>query len=151
MKLETNANICHLFAYIAALPSLYINMQFLHSSQHQVELSSESRISYLIPEQKMLEKMRVFDLESEIEEFEEMTRNACQVQRDTLRKILEQNVESEYLQNLGLDGRNDAESFKACIPIVAYRDIEPYIQRIINDGDISQVLTGKPITALSLR
>ena len=94
--------------------------------------------------------MRVFNQESEIEEFEELTRNAAQVQRDTLRKILEQNGEAEYLHSFGLNGRTDAESFKACVPIVTHKDVEPYIRRIV-DGDTSPILTGKPITALSLR
>ena len=82
----------------------------------------------------MSEEKRVFNLDSEIEEFEELTRNAAQVQRDTLKKILEQNGEAEYLQSLGLNGRTDAESFKGCVPIVTHKDVEPYIRRIV-DGD----------------
>lgn len=97
----------------------------------------------------MLEKIRVFNLDREIEEFDDLTRNAGQVQRDTLRQILEQNGEAEYLQSLGLNGRTDPESFKACVPIVTHKDLEPYFQRIV-DGDTSQVLTGTPVTALSL-
>ncbi|KAG1367710.1 jasmonoyl--L-amino acid synthetase GH3.5 [Cocos nucifera] len=78
-----------------------------------------------------------------------LTKDAGRVQRETLRKILEQNGDAEYLQNLGLGGRTDPESFKACVPLVTHKDLEPYIQRII-DGDTSPVLTGKPITSISL-
>ncbi|XP_019163516.1 PREDICTED: protein ETHYLENE INSENSITIVE 3-like [Ipomoea nil] len=44
----------------------------------------------------------------------------------------------------------DSESFKACIPLVSYKDLEPYIQRIA-DGDANPILTAKPITAMSRR
>lgn len=94
--------------------------------------------------------MGVFSLESVIEAFEASTKDAAQVQRETLRWILEENSEAEYLQSLGLAGRTDPESFKACVPLVTHKDLEPYVQRIA-DGDFSPVLTGSPITSLSLR
>ncbi|KAJ8485926.1 hypothetical protein OPV22_018411 [Ensete ventricosum] len=93
--------------------------------------------------------MRVLSLESVIEEFEALTNDAGRLQTETLRKILEQNGEAVYLRNLGLGGRTDPESFRACVPLVTHRDLEPYIQRIA-DGDASPVLTGKPITSISL-
>lgn len=93
--------------------------------------------------------MKVFGLDSVIEEFETLTKDAGPVQRETLQKILEQNGAAEYLQKFGLGGRTDPESFKACIPLVTHKDLEPYIQRIV-DGDKSPVLTGKPITSISL-
>ncbi|CAL9198054.1 unnamed protein product, partial [Musa hybrid cultivar] len=93
--------------------------------------------------------MRVFSLENVIDEFEALTKDAGRLQRATLRKILEQNAEAEYLQNLGLGGRTDPESFKVCIPLVTHSDLEPYIRRIV-DGDTSPILTGKPITSISL-
>lgn len=85
-----------------------------------------------------------------IEEFEAMTKDAERVQEECLEKILEENGSTEYLQKLGLNGRTDQESFKACVPIVTYKELEPYIQRIV-DGDPSPILTGKPITNMSLR
>ncbi|CAK9319131.1 unnamed protein product [Citrullus colocynthis] len=97
----------------------------------------------------MLEKMETFDGEKVIEEFEEMTRDAERVQRETLKKILEENGSAEYLQNLGLDGRTDPQSFKDCVPLVTHDDLESYIQRIA-DGDSSPILTGKPIKTISL-
>ncbi|XVE77251.1 hypothetical protein DITRI_Ditri13aG0047200 [Diplodiscus trichospermus] len=97
----------------------------------------------------MLEKMEILDVEKVIEEFEAMTKDAENVQRETLKKILEENGCAEYLQNLGLNGRTDPESFKACVPLVTHKDLEPYIQRIA-DGASSPILTGKPITTISL-
>lgn len=98
----------------------------------------------------MLEKMETVDVDELIEEFETITKDAGRIQRETLRKILEENASAEYLQNLGLNGRTDPESFKSCVPLVTHEDLEPYIQRII-DGDISPILTGKPITTISRR
>lgn len=99
---------------------------------------------------RILEKMdKNFDPEEFIEEFERMTEDAEQVQRETLRKILEEDGNTEYLRKCGLDGRTDPESFKACVPLVTHEDLDPYIQRIA-DGDGSPILTGKPITAISL-
>lgn len=96
----------------------------------------------------MLEKMETVDVDEVIEEFETITKDVERIQRETLRKILEENASAEYLQNLGLNGRTDPESFKSCVPIVTHEDLEPYIERII-DGDMSPILTGKPITTIS--
>ena len=85
-----------------------------------------------------------------IDEFELLTRDAGHVQQDTLRKILELNADSEYLNRFNLERRTDSKSFKSCIPLCVHSDIESYIQRIA-DGDNSLVLTGKPITSLSVR
>ncbi|KAI3444444.1 hypothetical protein Pfo_001109 [Paulownia fortunei] len=98
----------------------------------------------------MLEKMEErLDPEAVIEEFEALSRDAGRVQRETLKKILEENGGTEYLQRWGLNGRTDPDSFKACVPLVAHKDLEPYIQRIA-DGKSPSVLTGKPITTISL-
>ncbi|GAB4861630.1 Jasmonoyl--L-amino acid synthetase jar6 [Ancistrocladus abbreviatus] len=93
--------------------------------------------------------MEVLDAKKVIENFEDMTSNAERIQEETLKKILEQNGPAEYLKKLGLNGRTDVESFKACVPVVTHQDLEPYIQRIA-DGDTSPILTGKPITTISL-
>ncbi|XP_058096072.1 jasmonoyl--L-amino acid synthetase JAR4-like [Magnolia sinica] len=97
----------------------------------------------------MLEKMNGFTHQSVIDEFEATTKDAGKVQVETLGKILEENGEAEYLQKLGLNGRTDPESFKACVPLATHPDLDPYIQRIA-DGDFSPILTGKPITTISL-
>ncbi|KAK7258570.1 hypothetical protein RIF29_24150 [Crotalaria pallida] len=91
-----------------------------------------------------------FNIDKVIEEFQSLTKDVERVQRETLKQILEDNASAEYLQNLGLKGRTDPESFKACVPLVTHKDLEPYIYRIV-DGDASSILTGKPITTLCLK
>ena len=99
----------------------------------------------------MFEKMdSKFDPEEVIEDFEMLTKDAERVQKETLQKILEENGSTEYLKKWGLNGRTDHESFKAFVPLVTHKDLEPYIQRMA-DGDTSPILTGKPITTISLR
>lgn len=93
--------------------------------------------------------MTICSSEEIIDEFELLTRDARRVQQDTLRKILELNGDAEYLNRFNLGRRTDSKSFKSCIPLCVHSDIESYIQRIA-DGDDSPVLTGKPITSLSL-
>ncbi|KAK9103824.1 hypothetical protein Sjap_021078 [Stephania japonica] len=97
----------------------------------------------------MLEKMEELNHEDVIKEFNSLTKDAERVQVETLRRILEENGNAEYLNSFGLNGRTDLASFKACVPLSTHKDLEPYIQRIA-DGDASPVLTGKPITAISL-
>ncbi|KAK7275332.1 hypothetical protein RIF29_16445 [Crotalaria pallida] len=97
----------------------------------------------------MLEKVEEFNMDKVIEEFEAVTKDAEKVQRETLKRILEENASAEYLLSLGLNGRTDPESFKACVPLATHKDLEPYINRMI-DGDYSSILTGKPITSMSL-
>ncbi|XP_062224673.1 jasmonoyl--L-amino acid synthetase JAR4-like isoform X2 [Phragmites australis] len=97
----------------------------------------------------MLEKKCEFRGEEAIAEFEEITLDAAAVQRETLRRILADNAAAEYLQGLGLAGRTDVDSFRACVPLATHADLEPYIARIA-DGDTSPILTGKPVTSISL-
>lgn len=98
----------------------------------------------------MLDKTQErLDLEAVIEEFERLSMDAGRVQRETLKKILEENGETEYLSKWGVNGRCDPESYKGCVPIVTHNDIEPYIRRIAN-GDTSSIITKKPIPAISL-
>ncbi|KAM6583920.1 hypothetical protein CsatB_010922 [Cannabis sativa] len=97
----------------------------------------------------MLEKMEEFNGDIVIDEFEALTADVERVQRETLKQILEENESAEYLQNSGLNGRTDPESYKSCVPIVTHKELEPYIMRIA-DGETSPILTGKPITTISL-
>lgn len=84
-----------------------------------------------------------------IDKFEAMTKDAENVQRETLKAILERNSGTEYLRKWNLNGRIDPQHFKSCAPVVTHADLAPYIQRIA-DGDTSPVLTADPIPVISL-
>nr|GEX12616.1 jasmonic acid-amido synthetase JAR1-like [Tanacetum cinerariifolium] len=99
----------------------------------------------------MLEKMeKEFDPEQVIKEFEDLTKNAKRVQTEILNKILKENCEAEYLKNCGLDGKTDPESYSSYVPLVTHKELEPLIQQIA-DGAPYPILTGKPITTITLR
>ena len=83
-------------------------------------------------------------------ELEEMTRDARAVQLETLRRILERSADSEYLQRHGMNGRTDEASFKACVPVITFADIETDVDRIAN-GDASAILCADPISSFALR
>ena len=67
---------------------------------------------------------------------------AMSIQREKLREILARNAEVEYLQRHGLAGRTDVESFRKCIPLVSYSDVEEDILKLVN-GDEDQI--NKPV------
>ncbi|KAL9233876.1 hypothetical protein vseg_008812 [Gypsophila vaccaria] len=77
--------------------------------------------------------------------IEEMTRNADQVQKRVLQKILSCNTETEYLKRYSLKGAADRDTYKAKVPMVTYEDLQPEIQRIAN-GDTSPILSSHPIS-----
>ncbi|KAJ0428381.1 putative GH3 family protein [Helianthus annuus] len=88
--------------------------------------------------------------------FQEVARNARNVQAETLKTILEMNHGAEYLKKwLGdIDVHNmDAEAlqslYESMVPLASHADLDPYIQRIA-DGETSPLLTKQPITTLSL-
>ncbi|KAJ9556055.1 hypothetical protein OSB04_010669 [Centaurea solstitialis] len=92
---------------------------------------------------------KIFDGEQVIEEFEALTKDAKRVQTETLKKILEENCEAEYLKKWGVDGNTNPEAYSSFVPLVTHKDLEPYIQKIA-DGASYPVLTGIPITTLTL-
>ncbi|XP_047314962.1 jasmonoyl--L-amino acid synthetase JAR4-like [Impatiens glandulifera] len=98
----------------------------------------------------MLEKKMVDDFDSEefIQEFDLLTKDAERVQKETLKKILEDNRDTEYLQKWRMEN-TDPETYRNCVPLVTHNDLEPYILRIV-DGETTPILTNKPITTISL-
>ncbi|CAH8254678.1 unnamed protein product [Arabidopsis lyrata] len=84
-----------------------------------------------------------------LKDLEELTLNAEQIQDDVLKEILTLNANTEYLHRF-LHGSSDKELFKKNVPVVSYDDVKPYIERIANGGEPSDVISGKPITGFFL-
>lgn len=87
--------------------------------------------------------------EAALKEIERLTRNADKVQEDILKEILERNRETEYLSKF-MDKSGSPKEFKQCVPVITYKDIQPYIRRIAN-GEDSSLITGHPITEMLCR
>ncbi|KAI3796603.1 hypothetical protein L1987_39281 [Smallanthus sonchifolius] len=121
-----------------------LHHSFPSKSKHKAVFEAFSTVFYVI--KKMEHK---FDSEKVIEEFESLTKDAKRVQIETLKKILKENGEAEYLKKWNLDGRFDPQTYTCCVPVVAHKDLDPYIQKIA-DGASYPVLTGKPVTNITL-
>lgn len=84
-----------------------------------------------------------------LKEIEKLTEKAGKFQESILKEILIQNGQTEYLSKY-IKGSKDVKDFKRCVPVTTYKDIYPYIQRIIN-GEGSSLITGHPITEMLCR
>ncbi|KAL2631123.1 hypothetical protein R1flu_015809 [Riccia fluitans] len=82
-----------------------------------------------------------------LEYLEEITSNPRLHQERLLQQILEKNANSHYLQQFGMNGATDVQTFRKLLPVCDYEDIRPLIQRIA-DGDKSQLLSGDPVVEL---
>ncbi|KAJ1402342.1 GH3 family [Sesbania bispinosa] len=87
--------------------------------------------------------------EEALKEIERLTMKAAEVQESLLKQILTQNKETEYLNKyMRADTYiTDIAEFKRCVPVISYKGIFPYIQRIAN-GEDSSLITGHPITEM---
>jgi auxin responsive GH3 family protein len=89
------------------------------------------------------------DNEAGLKLLEDLTNNACQIQRQVLEYILTTNLHTGYLKSF-LNGDSSKENFKNKVPIVNYEDIKPCIERIAN-GEPSSIISAQPITELLTR
>jgi len=81
-----------------------------------------------------------------LKELERITSKAAEVQDNILCGILEQNKDTQYLSKY-MKGSKDVLEFKRSVPIITYKDVCPYIQRIAN-GEDSSLITGHLITEI---
>ena len=72
------------------------------------------------------------------------------IQHAKLREILEVMADVEYLQRHGLNRRTDLESFRKCVPVVSYGDLEDDIMRLVN-GEKAPIFTVDPISNFNFR
>lgn len=84
-----------------------------------------------------------------LKELERITSKAAEVQDNILCGILEQNKDAQYLSKY-MKGSKDVLEFKRSVPIITYKDVCPYIQRIAN-GEDSSLITGHLITEILCR
>lgn len=81
-----------------------------------------------------------------LQELEILTMNAKAAQELILRKILEKNQATEYL-NKFMNGSADISAFKSQVPVVTYDVVRSYIARIAG-GEESSILCGEKIVEL---
>ncbi|XP_051141858.1 putative indole-3-acetic acid-amido synthetase GH3.9 isoform X2 [Andrographis paniculata] len=91
-----------------------------------------------------------------LKELERLTIKAGEVQEQILTQILSQNCHTHYLSKYYNNNNNCCNNklqlshdlFKKNVPLVTYKDIYPYILRIANGDDDSNLLTAHPITEM---
>lgn len=89
--------------------------------------------------------------EEALKELQKLTSEADKVQYELLKAILTRNNKTEYLQkHMKGFSMNDVSVFKHKVPVITYKDIYPYIQRIAN-GEDSSLISGHPITEMLCR
>ena len=84
-----------------------------------------------------------------LKEIDRLTAKVDEVQENILKEILTQNSATEYLIKYMKGSKNMLE-FKRSVPVVTYKAIRPYIQRIAN-GEDSSLITSHPITEMIMR
>ncbi|KAE8672065.1 hypothetical protein F3Y22_tig00111852pilonHSYRG00008 [Hibiscus syriacus] len=89
--------------------------------------------------------METNDYESGLRMLEELSTNARRIQGQLLGEILTKNAGTEYLSRF-LHGQNDKRLFRKNVPVVAYEDLKPYIDRIANGEASSDILLAHPLT-----
>ena len=87
--------------------------------------------------------------EEALKEIERLTAKADEVQKNILKEILSRNSETEYLIKY-MKGSKNVLEFKRGVPVITYKAIRPYIQRIVN-GEDSSLITGHSITEMLSR
>ncbi|XP_076922169.1 putative indole-3-acetic acid-amido synthetase GH3.9 [Bidens hawaiensis] len=80
-----------------------------------------------------------------LKEIQRLTTEADKVQQDLLKEILTRNKRTEYLQKYMTE--DDVPEFKKKVPVITYKDIYPYIQRIAN-GEDSSLISGHTIVEM---
>ncbi|KAI3783160.1 hypothetical protein L2E82_13224 [Cichorium intybus] len=85
--------------------------------------------------------------EEALKELQKLTSEADKVQYELLKAILTRNNKTEYLQKHMKGLSSDVSVFKQKVPVITYKDISPYIQRIAN-GEDSSLISGHPITEM---
>lgn len=81
--------------------------------------------------------------------IERLTAEADEVQKSILKEIVTRNRETEYL-NKYMKGSKNILDFKRSVPVITYKAMRPYIQRIAN-GEDSSLITGHHITEMLRR
>lgn len=88
--------------------------------------------------------------EKALKEIEKLTAKADEVQNNILKDILTRNKETEYLRKYLKGNSKDVSEFKRRVPVITYKNIYPYIQRIAN-GEDSSLISGHRITEMLCR
>lgn len=76
---------------------------------------------------------------------ERATRAPMKAQEKVLRKILRKNASCELGKKLGLKNIRSISEFQSKVPLTTYADYEPYVDRMLNNGEKRLTFSGRNI------
>ncbi|KAG6543087.1 hypothetical protein Mapa_015583 [Marchantia paleacea] len=79
--------------------------------------------------------------------LERVTSHPAEGQVQLLKEILQKNANTAYLQQFGLNGATDVETFRERVPVGDYDGIRPFTERIIA-GERGPLLSGDPVVEM---
>ncbi len=70
-----------------------------------------------------------------LHEFDENSFNAAEINKQLLKTILSESKDTEYGRKYNFAGIKSIEDFKRMVPFTTYDDYEPYITRMVENGE----------------
>ncbi len=78
-------------------------------------------------------------------EINHYTKDPLKAQKNVLKKIIRRNKNCELGKKLNLKDVHSIEEFQAKVPFTTYEDYEPYVDRMLNNGEDRLMFSGKTI------
>lgn len=78
-------------------------------------------------------------------EISHYTKNPLKAQKSVLKKIVRRNKNCELGKKLNLKSVHSIEDFQKTVPLSTYDDYEPYVDRMINNGEDRLMFSGKNV------
>ena len=78
-------------------------------------------------------------------EIKHYTKDPLKAQKKTLKKIVRRNKNCELGKKLNLKDVHSIEDYQRIVPLSTYADYEPYVDRMMNNGEDRIMFSGKNI------
>lgn len=78
-------------------------------------------------------------------DFEESTKNPMREQERLLLDLLAENKDTEYGKKYGFGKIRSIRDYQERVPVTEYRDYEPYIERMADDGERNLLTSAPPV------
>ena len=80
-----------------------------------------------------------------IHQLDQNSQRAVALQRETLMMLLRENADTEYGRKYGFSGISTVEEYLEKVPLSVYDTYEPYIRRMIHEGQSNLLTRENPV------
>jgi len=80
-----------------------------------------------------------------IRSLERSSRNAVELQKECLKKLITENKDTEYGRKYGFAGIHSIKDYQKKVPYSTYDDYEPYIKRMVEKGETNLITVHEPV------